>query len=342
MKAIRLVTSGRPLELREVDVPAPGPEDVLVRVMAAGICHSDAHYRAGVSPAGPLPLTLGHEVAGVVEQTGDAVTHHRKGDRVCLHYLVTCGECEHCRGGHEQFCASGAMIGKHRDGGYAEMIRVPARNAFDLPAGISFAEGAVMMCSSATSFHALRKARLEPGESVAVFGVGGLGMSAVQLARAMGASQVFAVDIQAQKLAVAEGFGAVPVPADRTDPVAEIRRLTQGRGVDVALELVGLPLTMRQSIGCLAALGRAAMAGISDRSFEFTPYVELIGREAEMIGVSDHLAGDIPLLMEYVERGALDLSGVVTRTVPLDATAINDALDRLDAFESDVRTVIAL
>ena len=340
MEAIRLVEPGHRLELQEIDVPDLGPQDILVRVMAAGICHSDAHYRAGVSSAGPLPLTLGHEVAGIVEQTGDAVPHWRKGDRVCLNYLVTCGECDHCRGGHEQFCASGAMIGKHRDGGYAEMIRIPARNAHALPESISFAEGAVMMCSSSTSFHALRKARLAAGETVAVFGVGGLGMSAIQLARAMGASQVFAVDIRTHKLDVAERLGAIPVQAGRSDPVAEIRRLTKGRGVDVALELVGLPLTMRQAVGCLAALGRAAFVGISDRSMEFAPYPEFMGREAEVVGVSDHLADEIPSLIEHVERGTLDLSQIVTRTVPLDAAAVNDALDRLDAFESEVRTVI--
>ena len=133
MKAVRLIKPGQPLTMQETLIPQVGPRDVLVRVKAAGICHSDAHYRAGVSPVHPLPLTLGHEVAGVVEQIGSDVQALAVGDRVCLHYLATCADCYYCSSGNEQFCASGQMIGKHRDGGYAETIVVPARSAFCLP-----------------------------------------------------------------------------------------------------------------------------------------------------------------------------------------------------------------
>ena len=182
MKTVRLNAIGSLLAETEIDVPLIGPGDLLIRVKAAGICHSDAHYRAGVSQVRSLPLTLGHEVAGVVEETGSDVGHFGAGDRVCLHYLVTCGECAFCRAGNEQFCARAEMIGKHRDGGYAEFIAVPERNAFHLPEEIPFEQGAILMCSSATSLHALKKARLRPGETVAIFGVGGLGISAIQLA----------------------------------------------------------------------------------------------------------------------------------------------------------------
>jgi len=124
MKAVRLVKTRQPLQIQEVSTPRIGEQDVLVRVKAAGICHSDAHYRAGVSPVLSLPLTLGHEVAGVVEEVGSQVSNVKAGDRVCLHYLVTCGDCYYCSTGNEQFCTSGAMIGKHRDGGYAHVFRV--------------------------------------------------------------------------------------------------------------------------------------------------------------------------------------------------------------------------
>jgi propanol-preferring alcohol dehydrogenase len=340
VNAIQLIQAGRPLELRQVPMPAPGPKDVLIRVKAAGICHSDAHYRAGVSPVHPLPLTLGHEVAGIVEEVGGAVGTFRGGERVCLHYLATCGECAYCHQGREQFCASGRMIGKHRDGGFAEHIVMPARSVFPLPDEIPFTQGAILMCSSSTALHALRQARLQPGESVAVFGVGGLGVSAVQLAAAMGADEVFAVDIKPGKLALAESFGATSINAAEQEPVATIASLTGGRGVDVALELIGLPLTMRQAVRSLAVGGRAALAGITPGNFEVAPYAELINKEAEIIGVSDHLARELPQLLRWTRQGKLSLAKVVTRTILLDAGAVNKALDRLGEFGDDVRVVV--
>jgi len=340
MKAVRLIRPGRPLEAQRVKVPEVAPHDVLVRVRAAGICHSDAHYRAGRSPVHPLPMTLGHEVAGVVEATGAAVRNVKHGDRVCVHYLATCGECVYCLQGNEQFCTAGAMIGKYRDGGYADFMVMPARSVFQLPEQIPFEQGAVMMCSSATSLHALNKARLRAGESVAVFGAGGLGLSAIQLARAFGAREVFAVDIKPDKLELARSFGAVPVDASACEPVAELGRLTGGRGVDVALELIGLPTTMRQAVQSLAIRGRTALAGLMDKTFQIAPYTELLNKEAEIIGVSDHLAQELPLLIEWVRQGKLDLSRVITRTVPLEAGAINEVLDELERFGQQGRAVV--
>ncbi len=340
MKAVRLVQPGRPLELHDVPLPHTGADDVLLRVKAAGICHSDAHYRGGISRVDPLPLTLGHEVAGVIEAIGANVNQLRVGQRVCLHYMATCGTCAWCAKGNEQFCETGAMIGKSRDGGYAEFIGIPARSVFKLPDEIPFEHGAIMMCSSATSLHALNKARMKPGESVAVFGAGGLGVSAIQLAKALGAREVFAIDIQPNKLDLAKSLGAVPIDVRADDPVKLIRDRTCGRGADVALELIGLPLTMEQAVRSLARQGRTAIVGITERNFEVSPYHDLINREAEIIGVSDHLAAEIPLLLEFARTGKLNLSNVVTKTVPLDAQAINDVLDRMERFGEDVRVVI--
>jgi propanol-preferring alcohol dehydrogenase len=192
VKAVRLVKVGSPLEMQEVPMPRIGDRDVMVRVKAAGICHSDVHYRAGTSPVRPLPMTLGHEVAGIVEQAGALVKDIKPGDRVCLHYNITCGDCVSCTSGNEQFCPTGLMIGHYTDGGFAEYIAVPGRNALPLPREIPFEQGATLMCASATAYHALRKAGLLAGETAAIIGVGGLGMSAVQLARAFGALTVFA------------------------------------------------------------------------------------------------------------------------------------------------------
>jgi 2-desacetyl-2-hydroxyethyl bacteriochlorophyllide A dehydrogenase len=340
MKAIRLVEIGQPLELHDVPDPPVKRSDVLVRVRAAGICHSDAHYRSGASPVGPLPQTLGHEVAGTVEEVGAEVKHVRPGDRVALHYLLACGDCAHCRMGSEQFCAEGAMIGKHTDGGFAEYIAVPARNLVPLPEGVSFAQGAVMMCSTATAYHALRKARFAAGETVAVFGVGGLGISAIQLTTGLGARTVYAVDVNPAKLKLAAELGATPIDAAAGDPVEAIRVHTAGRGVDVALELIGLPATMGQAVRSLAVFGRAGLAGISARPFEVDSYGDLLGREAEVIGCSDHLMHEFPQLMDLAERGLLRLDPYI-ESVPLDADAVNRVLDDLGAFGAPVRTVIA-
>jgi 2-desacetyl-2-hydroxyethyl bacteriochlorophyllide A dehydrogenase len=340
MRAIRMTAANQPLQMHDIPTPAIGDRDVLVRVRAAGICHSDVHYRAGRSPVRPLPMTLGHEVAGVVEQVGAQVARVNVGDRVCLHYLLSCGDCYYCSAGSEQFCARGSMLGHYSDGGYAEYIAVPERNAVPLPDGIPFEHGAIMMCSSATSLHALRKARLRAGETVAVFGVGGLGMSAIQLARALGALDVYAVDIHADKLRLAESYGAIAVDAGAGDPLALIRDRTSGRGVDVALEVIGLQQTMRQAVQSLAVMGRAVVAGIGDAPLQIDTYTELLGKEAEIIGTNDHLLHELPLLIELARRGKLDLSRVVTRTVPLDADAVNAVLDELERFGGDVRSVI--
>ncbi len=340
MKAIRLVEVGRPLELQEIPTPTIGEKDILVRVGAAGICHSDVHYRAGLSPVHPLPLTLGHEVAGIVEKVGSEVTRVKNGERVCLHYNLTCGDCYYCSTGNEQFCERVLMLGHTTQGGYAEYISVPARNAIRLPDEIPFEQGATLMCASATAFHALRKSRLKAGETAAVFGVGGLGLSAIQLAKAFGALDVYAVDIKEEKLDLAAQYGAIPINAEKADPVNEIRRLTRNRGVDIAIEMIGLPQTMRQTVQLLGVMGRAVLVGLGNKPLEINTYRELLGKEAEVIGSNDHLLQELPLLVEMARRGVLDVSHAVTRTIPLDANAINQTFDSLEKFSTDVRTVI--
>lgn len=342
MRALRINATGRPLDAAELPVPTPGPSDVVVRVRAAGICHSDAHYRAGRSASLTAPVTPGHEVAGDVTAIGTDVRTHAIGDRVCLHYLVTCGRCAHCVAGREQFCPSGQMIGHHRDGGYAEYIVVPARNAVHLPAEIPYEHGAVLMCSSSTSLHALRRGRLAPGETVAVIGIGGLGISAVQLAKALGALEVYAIDLDATKVAAAERYGAIGVHAALGDPVARVRALTGGRGVDVVVEVVGSPATMRQAVQMCGVHGRAVIAGLSRQNMELDTYRELLGPETELIGSNDHLLAELPLLLELARRKVLDLSEVVVRRVPLEAGAVNAVLDELDAYRAPLRTVISV
>jgi D-arabinose 1-dehydrogenase-like Zn-dependent alcohol dehydrogenase len=340
MRAVRLVQIGEPLQSVEIPIPEIGSSDVLIRVAAAGVCHSDVHYRAGISQIDSLPLTLGHEIAGRVEEVGSDVTDLSAGDRVCVHYLVYCGSCEFCERGLEQFCRSGHMIGKHRDGGYAELLKVPAKNAFVLPNEIPFEVGAIMMCSSATALHALNKARFKAGESIAIFGFGGLGFSALQLARAFDCGDVYVVEINPAKLASAARMGAVAIDAKAADPVEQIKEATGGRGVYVALELIGSAKTMRQAVLCLGPLGRAALVGLTAESISIHPYTELINKEAEIIGVSDHLATELPALIEFARTGKLRFPPETLRVVDLNASQINAALDALQGSIDYVRTVI--
>ena len=340
MKAVRMVETGKPLQLQQIPIPSIREKDILVRVRAAGICHSDAHYRAGRSSMGMMPITLGHEVAGEVELIGPQVTNVTAGERVCLHYNISCGECYHCNTGNEQFCDTVRMIGHHVDGGYAEYIAVPERNAIHLPDEISFEEGATLMCASATAFHALHKARVKTGETVAVFGVGGLGLSAIQLAKASGAIKVFAVDIRMDKLELASEYGAIPVDASRVDAVEEIRKFTKGKGVNVALELIGLPKTMGQAIESLGVMGRAVIVGLTNQPISIDTYHQVLGKEAEIIGSNDHLLQELPVLVDMARRKILDTSRVISQIIPLDADKINKRLDDLENYTDDVRAVI--
>ena len=340
MKSVRMVEPGKPLEEQTIPIPTIGDKDVLVRIRAAGICHSDAHYRAGRSTMGMLPITLGHEVAGVVEKIGSQVTNIRVGDRVCLHYNITCRDCYYCSTGNEQFCDSVKMLGHHVDGGYAEYIAVPARNAILLPEEIPFEQGATLMCASATALHALRKSRVKAGETVAIFGVGGLGLSAIQLARAMGAVEVYAVDVKRDKLELASEYNAIPIDASRTDAVEEIRKRTNGRGVNVAIEMIGLSRTMEQAIDSLGNLGRAVMVGMNQQPVSVNTYRQVLGKEAEIIGSNDHHLDELHMLVDMAKRNILDTSRVVSQVIPLEADKINQRLDDLEDFTSDVRAVI--
>lgn len=337
MRALQLVAPGLPLELREIATPQPAADDVVVDVVAAGICRSDVHYRSGFPRVGPLPLTLGHEVAGTVAAVGPQVAEFNRGDRVCVHYQVGCGLCDYCKSGFEQFCRDGKMIGNGRAGGFADQIMIPSRNVIRVPEAVPLDHAAVMMCSSATSLHALRKGRLAAGESVAVFGVGGLGMSAIQLALIEGAATVFAVDINETKLARAEDLGAVPVNAN-LDAATEI---LENGGADVALDLVGSAAVMQQCLAALAPMGRAVAVGLTPDTFPVGPYTDLVSGESELIGASDHLTSEIVELLGHAASGRLVLDDIVERSVPLTAESVNATLDDLERFGNTIRTVIA-
>ena len=293
MRAIRMLRGGAPLVEQVVDDPAPAPGEVVVEVRCAGICHSDAHYRADASRV-RLPLTLGHEVAGVIAGTSQ---------RVALHYLWPNGD----------------MLGKERDGGYAERVVVPAANAIPIPDDVSFEQAAIMMCSTATALHALRLASLQRGESVGIIGFGGLGLSALQLARKLGASCVGVAEVVAEKLALAQSMGAGKLEE-----------------IDVALDFVGHAPTTLTALRALKPGGRLVLVAINLRELTVDAYKDVLAKERRIIGCSDHTRAE---LVELLSLG-LDLSAAITRRVPLEAGAINAVLDELETGTAHVRTVI--
>lgn len=338
MKALQIVGYDEPLAVTHRPLPDPRHGEVTVRIEAAGICRSDVHYRSGTRPVPKLPLVPGHEIAGTIAAAGRGAGDLEVGDRVALHYLVTCGGCRHCRRGAEQFCEVGQMLGLDRQGGYAEAITVPARNSHRIPDGVSTAAAAVMMCSTVTSLHALRRGRVEPGTSVAIIGAGGLGLSAVQLARVLGADPVLAIDVDTERLALASDLGATAIDGT-VDPVQVVVEASEG-GVDVAIELVGSSDLMRKAMAMLRPGGRAVAVGITDSEFGLDPYRDLVKREVEILGTADHLAPEVDEVLDMAWRGTIDVDRLITGTVPLEADAVNAALDRLERFGPGVRTVI--
>ena len=294
MRAIRLLEHGRPLIAQDIADPRPRSDEVLIDIRAAGICHSDGHYRADPART-TAPRTLGHEIAGVIAATGQ---------RVAVHYLLPNGD----------------MIGKEVDGGYAQKIVVPAKNAIPIPEHVSFEEAAIMMCSTATALHALRLASFQRGESLAILGFGGLGISALQLAKNMGASSVHVVDRVPEKMRLAQSLGA------KSDL----------DGVDVALDFVGNAELALRALRALKPGGRLMLVAINLRDMRFDPYADVLSKERRIIGVSDHTREELLELMEM----PLDLSRAITRRVPLEADAINAALDDLDRGTAHLRTVI--
>lgn len=340
MLAAVMKALNEPLAIEEVPTPHPGAGEVQVRVEASGLCSSDLHYMKGDSPVAKMPIILGHEVAGVVHEVGPGVTAVGEGDRVSVHYLLTCGSCQLCRSGNENFCSAGEMIGKTIDGGFAQFIVVPEANAIPVPDGVPLEHAALAGDAIATPYHAVKLARVVEGDTVLIVGLGGLGVHAVQLPKQFGAEAVVAVDISEAKLALARRLGADHViDPSRDDPLARVREITDGRGVDVAIEMIGLKSTIEVAIRSLARRGRMVIVGICPVKIEVDPYNDILLKEAVVTGNCDHVADDIREVLSLIDQGRLDLSHSVSRRIRL--SDINDGFRALRAREGDpIRIVV--
>jgi 6-hydroxycyclohex-1-ene-1-carbonyl-CoA dehydrogenase len=340
MKAALFREGGRPLSLEEVPRPEPAPGEILVQVVACGICHTDLHYLDhGVPPAKTPPLILGHEPSGIVAELGKGVTRLQAGDPVLLPPVFTCGECGACRSGRENICERMQMLGNHRDGAFAEFVTAPARDAVRLTSDFPLEEISIVSDALATPYHAVKhRARVRPGERVVVYGCGGVGLNAVQCAALAGAL-VVAVDKDPAKVERALTLGAwAGIETGRFErPEKEIRRLTGG-GADVAIEAIGRPETIRLAFDSLRKGGRLCVVGYTAEAVPI-PMARVMFHEMEILGSLGSRPSDLAEVLEMVRVGKLEVAALVTDRFPL--ARINEGLDHLRAGKG-IRSIVIL
>lgn len=267
MQAVVFLGDGK-LELREYPDPVPGPDDVVIRIKASGMCGSDLHHLHEPCRSADHIVIEGHEPCGVVESVGSAVrpSEAKVGDRVMVHHYDGCRACEHCRSGWTQFCEVARVVygGLNGDGAHAQFMKVPAHTVIKLHDAMSFKAGAAVACGSGTAFAALKRIDVAGDETVAVFGQGPVGLSVTMFAKAMGA-RVIALDVSNERLEMARRLGAdITINSLETDPVQAIRNATRGgSGADKAVECSANPQARRQSIQCLRTWGAVCIVGVT-------------------------------------------------------------------------------
>lgn len=327
MRAAVFTGPNAPLRVDTIPRPEPAAGEVLVKVAACGLCHSDLHYMDhGVPTFKTPPLVLGHEISGTVVRVGTGVDQARLGTGVLLAPVTSCGECAMCRTGRENVCAKQRMLGNTIDGGFAEFVAAPARDAFAIPDDVPLEEACVVADALTTAFHGVtRRARIEAGETVVVVGCGGLGLNVVQVAALVGA-RVIAVDIDPRKLALAVELGAsLAIDAREGDAAKRVRQETGG-GADAAVEAIGNPKTQEQALASLRTGGRLLLLGFAAENMSL-PGGRVTYREISVIGTLGCRPIDFPIVLDLVRRGRLALSPLVTHRHALDA--INAGFDAL-------------
>jgi len=354
MKAAVISAANSGLHIEEIPVPEPKAGEVLVRVAACGVCHTDLHVMKA-EVAFPMPAVMGHEISGTIAALGPGVTGPAVGTRVACAFIMPCGFCRACGAGRDDLCDNffamnrlrgtlydGTTRLKRRDGtpiamysmaGLAEYAVVPATDVFPLADSLPLAESSVLGCAIFTAYGAVRHgADLRGGERIAVVAVGGVGINVIQVARVFGASQVIAVDIRDDKLAAATRLGATHVVnASSGDAVARVRELTDGQGVDVAFEVLGLPQTFTQAFEMIRDGGRMVAVGIAPgKTTAPVEITRLVRRELRIIGsYGARTRADMPEIIRLAAQGIFQTETMITQRFPLEqADAAYRALDR--------------
>jgi len=356
VRAVVARAKGEPVTVETIEVPDPGPDEVLVSVQACGVCHTDLHYREGAIND-EFPFLLGHEASGIVEEVGDGVTDVAPGDFVILNWRAVCGQCRSCRRGRPWYCFAthnatqkmtldGVELSPALGiGAFAEKTLVHAGQATKVdPAARPEVAGLVGCGVMAGLGAAMNTGNVGRGDSVAVFGCGGVGDAAIAGSSLAGAHTIIAVDLDDRKLAIAREFGAThTVNSSTEDPVEAIRSLTGGNGVDVAIEAVGLPVTYEQAFYSRDLAGTVVLVGVPNPEMKIElPMIEVFGRGGTLKSswYGDCLPSrDFPMLIDLYLQGRLDLDRFVSETISLDD--IEEAFHAMERGEV-LRSVVVL
>jgi 6-hydroxycyclohex-1-ene-1-carbonyl-CoA dehydrogenase len=328
MKAAVFHGNGKPLTIEEMPAPEPREGEVVLRVAACGLCHTDLHYLDhGVATFKAPPIILGHEAAGTVARLGPGVTGFKDGEHVLAPSVWACGRCRFCRAGRENLCTDLVMPGNHTHGAFAEFLAVPAKELVRLPPDLPLERACVIADAVSTPYHAVKhRGQVRTGDTVAVVGCGGVGLNVVQCAAAAGAT-VIAVDLNDARLDLARQLGAShamnPAKLDRVDK--EVRKLTDG-GVDVAFEVVGNPKTIDLAFNLIRKGGRLVVIGFSHDPAPIN-VAKLMFYELELVGSLGCGAGLYPEIVAQVTAGRIRLEPILSGTFPLER--INEGFDHL-------------
>lgn len=326
MRAVVIARYGGSLEATARPIPKTGPDEVLVRVRASGLCSTDLHLLSGRQPLGELPRVIGHELAGDVVETGSRVTQWRHGDRVTAAIDVTCGRCRHCLSGSTQRCTSMQRIGFERDGGHADYVAVPAANLVPLPHTIAYEAAAILPDAVACMYHSLiHQGGVGIGQWVLILGAGGLGIHGVQIAKYAGA-QVLATSRRPERRSLAEKYGAIAIDTARDTAGAVVTELTAGEGMDVVVDNIGTRESVCQGLACLRPGGKLLVLAYLDDTFEI-PSLPLFKTELEIIGCRGSTRQDLIDVVELTRAGKI--TPVLGASYPL--ARIGDAVARLES-----------
>ena len=357
VRGVVSMAEGEPVTITDVVVPDPGPGEAVVTIQACGVCHTDLHYREG-GINDEFPFLLGHEAAGVVESVGDGVTEVEPGDYVILNWRAVCGQCRSCLRGRPQICfsthnasqkmtlADGTELSPALGiGAFVEKTLVAAGQCTKVDSSAPATAAGLLGCGVMAGIGAaINTGGVGRGDSVAVFGCGGVGDAAIAGSKLAGAHTIIAVDIDDRKLEWARGFGAThTINSSETDPVEAIQALTDGNGVDVAIEAVGLPQTYRQAFEARDLAGTVVLVGVPrpDMTIEL-PFIEVFGRGGALKSswYGDCLpTRDFPMLIDLYLQGRLDLDGFVSETIGLGD--VEEAFHKMERGEV-LRSVVVV